>query len=120
MPKPQTSLTQNLWCNHIFSGVQVNSEDSWSRLKSFPVYCTNIGALIIRIGFWKISYKTYNTEPPKIKSIGSYLGPYSIRCEKGCGGSGLSNGHDAPAQGLATRDMGASEIWGGGGGGFRV
>ena len=30
----------------------------------------NLGALIIRIGFWGPEYYTYNTEPPK--SIGDY------------------------------------------------
>ena len=35
---------------------------------------TNIGALIIRIGFWGPLYFHHNKEPPKC--IGNYLGPY--------------------------------------------
>ena len=37
----------------------------------------NIGALIIRIGFWGPLDCHYNQEPPQ-NSIGIYLGPYII------------------------------------------
>ena len=46
----------------------------------------NVGALIIRIGFWSPLYYIYNNEDPppkKIKinnNIGNYLGPY-ITCD---------------------------------------
>ena len=36
---------------------------------------TNIGALVIRIGFWGPLYPNFNKEPPK-NSIGNYGGPY--------------------------------------------
>ena len=38
----------------------------------------NIGALIIRIGFWGPLYYNHNMEPTKINSTGNYLGPYII------------------------------------------
>ena len=48
----------------------------------------NIGALIIRMGFWGPLYYNYNREPPQ-NSVGNYLGPY-IRGTIGvCGSSGL-------------------------------
>ena len=37
----------------------------------------DIGALIIRIGFWGPLYYNYSKEPPK-HSIGNYLGPYIL------------------------------------------
>ena len=39
---------------------------------------SNIGACIIRIGFWGPLYYKYNKEAPKKDSIGNYLGPYFI------------------------------------------
>ena len=36
---------------------------------------SNVGALIIRIGFWRIIYSNYNKEPPN--SISDYEGPCS-------------------------------------------
>ena len=38
---------------------------------------SNIGALIIRIGFWGPVYYNHNKEPHKSTSIGNYLRPYS-------------------------------------------
>ena len=35
----------------------------------------NVGALIIRKGFWGPLYYNYNKEPPQ-NSIGNYLGPH--------------------------------------------
>ena len=43
---------------------------------AWSAYYPNIGALIIRIGFWCILYHKYNKEPHQ-NSIGNYLGPYS-------------------------------------------
>ena len=42
---------------------------------------SNIGALIIRIGFWGPLYYIYNKEPPQ-NSIGNYLGPYSSHFQR--------------------------------------
>ena len=39
------------------------------------LWCSSIGALIIRIGFWVILYYKCKKEPPKPYS--NYLGPYS-------------------------------------------
>ena len=46
----------------------------------------NIGALIIRTGFWGPLYYNHNKEPQN--SIGNYYGPYSSQL--GCGAPPLS------------------------------
>ena len=60
-------------------------------LKGLIVEYYNVGALIIRIGFWGPLYYNYDKEPQN--SIGNYLGPYikygsprafhSLRCGTG-------------------------------------
>ena len=37
---------------------------------------SNVGALIIRIGFWGIACHDYEREPPPKNSLGNYLGSY--------------------------------------------
>ena len=58
------------------------SDDQWafklplcSEGNGGPNLRVDIGASILRRGFWGPLYHNYNKEPPPKNSIGSYLGP---------------------------------------------